>query len=178
MEVEGMIISRKPPYSSTESDPEKTQMQINKLLRDYGVEGVQWTTRYDTNEVRLAFVVETEINGVKKKVGIEVTPPVFLAIRRTWDPKQGKYIKVNAPNWAQSFRLLYWWLKAKLEAVSYGLSTVEKEFLAQVMVQLPTGQKTTVGEALTNSIAKGTLMLGAEPEKSKVIDIEEEKEEE
>ena len=43
---------------------------------------------------------------------------------------------------------------------------------------LPSGQKTTVGEALTNSIAKGTLMLGAEPEKSKVIDIEEEKKEE
>ena len=84
-------------------------------------------------------MVEAEIKGVKKQIGVTVTPPVFAAKRRTWNPKMGRYEAVYSPNWAQSFRLLYWWLKAKIEAVAYGLTTVEQEFLSQVVVALPDG---------------------------------------
>jgi hypothetical protein len=154
-----MILSKKPPYAATEADPDKSRMQIDKLLRDYGVSGVQWTTDYDHNRVGLAFMVEAEIKGVKKQIGIKIEPPVFVAQRRTWNPRMGKYERVFAPNWAQSFRLLYWWLKAKLEAVAYGLTSVEQEFLSQVMVKLPTGEMTTMGAALTEPIFTGSLAL-------------------
>jgi hypothetical protein len=169
-----MIISRKPPYASSQTDPEQTQMNINKLLRGYGVSGLQWTTLFDQNKVELSFLVEAEINGVKKEIGINVTPPVFAAPRRTWNSKSGRYEKVYAPNWAQSFRLLYWWLKAKLEAVAYGLTSVEQEFLSQVIVSLPTGQQTTIGVALTNTLQQGQLALEAKPEEAenRVIEVE------
>ena len=162
-----MIISKRPPYQGTEADPDKTRMQIDKLLRDFGVSGVQWTTDYDHNRVGLAFMVETEIKGVKKQIGIKIEPPVFVAQRRTWNPRLGKYERVYAPNWAQSFRLLFWWLKAKLEAVAYGLTSVEQEFLSQVVVKLPSGQQTTVGAALAEPILAGNLAL-----ENKVIDAE------
>ena len=71
----------------------------------------------------------------------------------------GRYERVYSPNWAQSFRLLYWWLKAKLEAVAYGLTSVEQEFLSQVMVKLPSGEMTTMGAALTEPIFTGSLAL-------------------
>jgi hypothetical protein len=162
-----MIISKKPPYQGTEADPDKTRMQIDKLLRDYGVSGVQWTTDYDHNRVGLGFMVETEIRGVKKQIGIKIEPPVFVAQRRTWNPRLGKYERVYAPNWAQSFRLLFWWLKAKLEAVAYGLTSVEQEFLSQVVVKLPSGQQTTVGAALADPIFDGNLAL-----EDKAVDTE------
>ena len=162
-----MIISKKPPYQGTESDPDKTRMQIDKLLRDFGVSGVQWTTDYDHNRVGLAFMVETEIRGVKKQIGIKIEPPVFVAQRKTWNPRMGKYERVYAPNWAQSFRLLFWWLKAKLEAVAYGLTSVEQEFLSQVVVKLPSGQQTTVGAALVEPILVGNLAL-----ENKIVDAE------
>lgn len=162
-----MIISKKPPYQGTEADPDKTRMQIDKLLRDYGVSGVQWTTDYDHNRVGLAFMVETEIRGLKKQIGIKIEPPVFVAQRRTWNPRLGRYERVHAPNWAQSFRLLFWWLKAKLEAVAYGLTSIEQEFLSQVVVKLPSGQQTTVGAALAEPILAGNLAL-----EDKVVDAE------
>ena len=174
-----MIISRHPPYANTTSDPEKTRGQIDKLLRDYGVSGVQWTTDYDHNRVMLAFTVEAEIKGVKKQIGIKIEPALFVATRRTWNPRIGRYEKVESPNWAQSFRLMFYWLKAKIEAVAYGLTTVESEFLSQVMTKLPSGETTTIGAALTSTILSGQLALEDKPTRepriidAKVIEVKE-----
>ena len=169
-----MIISKKPPYATTSVDPERSQLEINKLLREYGVSGLQWSTRFDLNQVELSFMVEAEIQGVRKQIAIKVSPPIFVAKRRTWNARKGTYEIVHAPNWAQSFRMLYFWLKSKLEAVAYGLSTVEKEFLSQVIVTLPSGQSTTIGEALTETIGSGRLALETkvEREQPRIIETE------
>ena len=145
-----MILSKKPPYSSTEADPERTESQINKLLRDYGITKYQWTKDYDHNQVFLTFEIEAEISGVRKKFGVKVNPPTFAKQRMTWDPHLGKHVKVYAPNWAQSYRLLYHWLKAKIEAVAYGLVSAEQEFLSQVIISLPSGEIRTVGEMIVD----------------------------
>ncbi len=169
-----MIISKKPPYQSTTLDPESSQMKISKLLRDYGVSGVQWTTRFDLNQVELSFMVEADFNGVKKQIGIKVNPPIFAAKHRTWNAKLGKNEIVYAPNYAQSFRMLYWWLKAKLEAVSYGLSSVEKEFLSQVITTLPNGQQSTIGEIMSRTVESGKLALESSVPKTenKIVEME------
>lgn len=154
-----MIIKRKPPYAGTTADPDKTRGQIDKLLRDYGVSGVQWVTDYDHNRVGLAFMVEAEIKGVKKQINIKIEPPLFVSVRRTWNPRIGRYEKVESPNWAQSFRLMYYWLKVKIESVAYGLTPIEQEFLSQVMVKLPSGEQTTMGVALSGVVSTGQLAL-------------------
>jgi hypothetical protein len=176
-----MIEPKKPPYGSTKVDPDKTKGQITKLLRDYGCEAIQWTEDFRINSIELKFIVETEIQGVKKQIAIHVIPPIIYQSRRRWNPK-GFYEKVNAPNFAQSMRLLYWWLKSKLEAVAYGLSSVEKEFLSQVMVSLPDGSSTTVGETMSKAIIDNRLpeiaqefkQLPKIPEDAKVIEVERE----
>lgn len=155
-----MITPKKPPYSSTKADPDRTQMEINKLLQSYGVSGMQWTTNFKENKVVLQFGIETDFQGVRRMVGIKFEPQPFAVKRKTWNPK-GYYETVWAPNWGQTFRMLYWQLKAKLESVAYGLTSVEKEFLSQVMVSLPTGESTTIGEALQGGALQGQLALEA-----------------
>jgi len=158
-----MITPKKPPYAGTESDPDKTTLEIEKMLRGYGIESIRWTKEYAKNHVSLEFLVDVEVKGVKKQVAIQIEPPTFASKRRTWDPKAGKYAVIWAPNWAQSLRLLYWWVKAKLEAVAYGLTTVEKEFLSQVMVNLPEGGSKTVGELIGVRVVEGTFALEEKP---------------
>lgn len=169
-----MIVRKKPPYGSTQVDPDRTRGAIDKLLRDYGIEATQWTTAWQQGVVELAFIFEAEVQGVRKKVGVLVRPPMFLAERRTYNPKLGRYEKVRAPNWAQSMRLLYFWLKAKLEAVAYGLVAPEKEFLSEIILQLPGGRSTTVGDVLASRAVDGKLALEQKPgvPEGQVIDAE------
>jgi hypothetical protein len=156
-----VVISRKPPYQNTKVDPERTQGQINKLLKDYGAQQVQWNADYSKQKVTVSFTFESEINGVKKLIGIECTPPVFAAYHRQYDPRTGRSEKIYAPNWAQTYRMLFNWLKAKIEAVSYGMTSIEQEFLSQVVVNLPNGNVTTIGKALmeTGTLASGRFAL-------------------
>lgn len=158
-----MIISKKPPYEGTGIDPDRTKTDIDKLLRAYGVSAVQWTTDYQNNQVKLAFKVEAEIKGVRKVIGFQVEPPTFASKRKTWVASKGRYDVVFAPNWAQSMRLLFYWLKAKLEAVAYGLTTVEQEFLSQVIIALPNGEATTVGRMVVDPERLSKMALEEKP---------------
>lgn len=59
------------------------------------------------------------------------------------------------PHPEATMRIVYWWLKAKLEAVQYGLRSVVEEFLAEVVHQLPSGEEATVGQILIPHIFSG-----------------------
>ena len=152
-----MIISKRPPYEKTSADPSRTEMQINKLLSQYGIQKYAWMKDLAQNQVALTFEVEAEIEGRKKLLQIKVVPPTFSILRRTWDAEKGSYQKMALPNWAQSYRLLFHWLKAKIEAIAYGLTTVEQEFLSQVIIALPDGSSSTIGAIL---MERGVLVSG------------------
>ncbi len=138
-----MITKTQAPYVSTSVDFKKTQLQITRLLEKYGCEAVQWTTIFKTPQIELRFVLETEIEGARKKLSIEIKPPIFAKRDRS-----GKYVA----NLNQSLRLLFWYLKTKLEAISFGLVTIENEFLYNIVFQLPDGTRGTVGNAIIGQL--------------------------
>lgn len=122
-----MITRKKPPYDRTEIDVNKSQIEIQKILLEYGAEGIQWIVFRDELP-KLAFIIEVEINSIKKKVGVQIDPPLIHRNNRT-------------VNYEQSMRLLYWYVKSKLEAVAYGVKTFEKEFLDDIVYRLPDGRE-------------------------------------
>ena len=148
------LLKVKPPYAGTTSDPDKTIADINRLLRKYGINDYQWTTLWDQQIIELKVMIETMGgDGKPRKVGIKVTPPVFKAKRRTWDSKKGRNVALELPNYSQAMRLLYHWLKIKIESVAFGLKEVEEEFMSDLIVRLPNGQETTMGKAFRPQIA-------------------------
>ena len=156
-----MLKMTKPPYADTEVDAEKTQQQITQLLRKYGVSQVNWNVNYDLEQVQLDFIIEylKQEDQTAHKIAVRVKPPMFAATRRTWDPKLGKYKKEDMANWAQSMRLLFHWIKAKLEAVSFGLNSVEKEFLSDIVTTLPNGTRMTIWDMISQQTETSGLML-------------------
>lgn len=150
-----MLTPKKAPYSGTKSDPEKTIGDTNRMLRKYGINEYQWTTLWEKGEVTLRFAIET---APGRKIGIKVMPPTFALKRKTWNAKLGRNDFITAPNWAQSLRCLHYWLKAKVEAVAYGLREVEEEFLSDIVVTLPSGEETTVGEMVRPAIGAGGVV--------------------
>ncbi len=142
------MIKKKAPYQNTSVDFQKSQQQITRLLETYGCEGVQWTTLFKPPQVEVKFVLETEIEGSKKKIAIKMKPPVFVKKSRS-----GKHVA----NLNQSLRLLYWYLKTKLEAISFGLVSVEHEFLSDIVYQLPDGTEKTIGEVIVKELGSSDM---------------------
>ena len=156
-----MLKLTKPPYATTTVDAEKTQQQITSLLRKYGVSQINWQVNYDLEQVQLDFVIEysrMDDNSVHR-VAVRVKPPMFAAKRMTWSATTGKHVKEEMANWAQSMRLLFHWIKAKLEAVSFGLNSVEKEFLSDIVTELPDGTKQTIWDMIDRQVKQGNFAL-------------------
>lgn len=153
---------KKAPYQDTEVPAEKTKFQIEKLLRDFGAQGAQWTTVWEQDKVQLKFAMPTE-NG--RSVMIRIDPPLFMAQRKNWNKLAGKYAIAEEANWAQSMRLLYHYLKGKLEAIQWGLKDVEEEFLNDILVKGPSGEEATVGELVNyKALSDGRLQSKVLPE--------------
>ena len=152
---------RKAPYEDTKVPVETRTTQIEKLLTDYGAEEITWQKNFRFNQVKLGFRYTADIKGKQTGIGIMIEPGTFGKERKTWNAEKGSYDMVFSPNWPQSFALLYYWLKAKLEGISYGMNSVEKEFMSNIMVGLPSGRSTTVGEYVLETIANGRLALEA-----------------
>lgn len=147
------------PYKGTPISVDQSKLQITKLLRDYGANGVSWTDNFETGEVQLRFVVEREAGP---KIGFRVTPAAFKERHRSWDPVQGKEVVTEAPDWKRSLRLLHDWVKNKLISVAFGLTSIEEEFMAQRIVLDLRGRETTVGELVTPTIEAGGGRLALE----------------
>jgi len=159
----------KRPYDSTKVTPEQTKAEIEKLLKDYGIKDIQWTTY--RGETELKFIWHITVRGAEKEITFAFKPPIILVPRRTWNTKLSRYEKVNVPHEAMAMRLLWHYLKAKLEAISWGLETIEKEFMSHIKIALPTGQETTLGEIVTldnlqKALTQTALALEYKPEET------------
>jgi hypothetical protein len=139
-----------PPYRDTEVHYTRTKAEIECLLKSYGVKGVRWTALEGQDDV-LEFIVEADVKGVKRSLGISVSPPHIFIQKKL----NGRLANTENPN--QEYRLLFYWIKSKIEAVMWGLSTIEKEFLSQITTALPDGTVTSVGEIVTDLLGKDRL---------------------
>lgn len=138
------MTSVKIPYEHTTIPPERTKGEIEKLLKDHGISDIQWTT-YKGDTI-LRFLWHLTIKGIEKEIMFEFKPPI-IDTKKMIQTKYGR-TKATVQLEATAYRLLYWYLKNKLEAVQFGLQSIEKEFLSQAVVALPNGKETTVGESI------------------------------
>jgi len=130
----------KPPYANTKVPFEKTKAKLERLLRSYGVKKVVWAN--DDNEEILLFEVLAQVGGVQRGITIQIKTPHIPLTKRQY----GRLVHTENRN--QEWRLVFHWVKSKIEAVMWGLSTIEQEFLSEVALKLPDGSVTTVGEKI------------------------------
>lgn len=145
-------VGKAPPYQDTEVHYTTTKAQIECLLKSYGVDGVRWTSVKGHDDV-LEFVVETEVLGAKRTIAVKVSPPVIVIEKRVKGYKEPQ--PTRNPN--QEYRLLFYWLKSKIEAVMWGLTSLEREFLSNIVARLPDGRETSIGDMATQAIANNSL---------------------
>lgn len=144
-------VPKEAPYRDTEVPYTRTKGEIELLLKSYGVKGVRWTSQEGQDDV-LEFLAEVNVRGVKKIITISASPPHIIIQKKL----AGRGL-VNTEDPNQEYRLMFYWIKAKIEAITWGLSTVEKEFLSQITTALPDGRTMKVGDVVEDLIAEDRL---------------------
>lgn len=143
-------LNRNPPYLDTKVPYEQTKAEIEILLRSYGVKGIRWTILEGQDDV-LEFIINAKVQGVPKQLGITVRPPHIIIKKKLHG------VVTDTEDINQEYRLLFHWIKSKIEAVVWGLSTIEKEFLSEILLKLPDGTESTVGAEVIKLMSKDSL---------------------
>ena len=146
------------PYANTKIPAEDTIANIKKLLKNHGIQDIQETTLSGKSILRFIF------HSPSRDVSFEIKPPTLTAAKKTYDSKSGRYISVNYSMDNQAWRLVYWYLEAKLKAVQYGLVSIEREFLNQML----TGGENTVGDYIIEQLERDKGVLRLEAPKTEV----------
>jgi len=88
-------------YKNTNVDYVKSQMQINKTLKNNGITDIQQSQVVGKGEI--IFIKELIVENKKMKVGVKITIP-----------------EVNEKNRNQLYRALFYYIKAKFESLTFG----------------------------------------------------------
>lgn len=136
--------SEEMPYEDTNVSVSNSQGQITRLLRKHSITAIRFTSfiAYDVLECtrdNLAFRME-----VHPKLKQQVTSRQIEQAQR------------------QAWRAMYWYMKAKLEAVEFGIHEFNTEFLPHMMLTDAQGQSNTVSSMLFAHL-EGRLAQSSDP---------------
>ena len=122
-------------YINTNVTPGATKEQVDKLLAKIGAVGFQWSSMGNRETLEALL----EWNGKK------------IAFRLHVDYEDEQERK-------QRLRALYWYLKAKVEAIQFGLVDLEREFLPYLL--------TASGKTVYDELGGENMRLLAAPKEN------------
>jgi len=153
------------PYKNTKVTRAKTYGDIIGLLESHGIKDYRFT-RYQGQDV-LEFPLEVKRNDMVQKFAVRLTVPKLFYTKKMGRAKNAPKKQVYLEN--VSWRIFWWHLKSKLEAIQYGISDEVKEFMYNITYALPSGEEVTLGEAVLDHMEKLTK-LEALPEEPKEVE--------
>ena len=127
----------KTPYRDTNVATEKSQTEVRKLLGKYHVDDIQFTVR-GHELLQMVFARSGKL-GHMDVYRIQVIP--------LSNDERGE---------RQAMRMMFWWMKAKLETIEFGLANFETEWLPYQLVSGMEGPRTVAETVLPQLQAGGT----------------------
>ncbi len=128
-------------YEDTSVPAAKSKEQIEALLKKFAVQAVRFTS---FPSYALLEFVRKEKDGRLVPYRVVIKPRVKQFARNaTRELDQSE---------RQVWRVAYWWLKSKIEAIDFGLVEFEQDFLPYMLVADNQGRSQTVSDVLTERL--------------------------
>ncbi len=125
------------PYRKTEVSVERSQHELRKLLARYGVNDLQFTYRREAG-IQIMFARPDEVGHMSA---------YRLRAMLLSPDDQGE---------RQAMRMLFWWTKHKVEAIDFGISDFETEWLPYQLIAGRDGSSTVAEQVMPQLRAGGT----------------------
>lgn len=136
------------PYKTSVVSQGKTYGEIIGLLREHGITDYQFTTLKGVDV--LAFPLKVQYRGVERSFTVKLTVPRLMyplpSGRGRYSPKTITYLE------KESWRIFWWHLKSKLEAIEYGISDEVHEFMYNIAYALPNGLEMNLGDLIMEKV--------------------------
>lgn len=142
------------PYKDTKISKDQTRAEIDGLLARWGIRDSGWHWDLENQEIFITFQMKETVGEIEIQPLIRVDAPLIYHKKTRAKPE---WI-----NWNVSMRVLFWYLKSHLEAAYLRGSSKTAEFLPQVQVSLPIGQR-SLGEVLIPQTNELSMALKALP---------------
>ena len=140
------------PYKGTHITRATTYGDIIGLLEGSGIKDYGFV-KVDGVDV-LGFSFTVEIGGLQRKIGVRLTVPqlYYYKQRGRYGPRTKLYLE------KESWRVFWWYLKSKLEAVTYGIDDMVQIFASNIVLRLPDGSEAGVlGDRLLEAVSQDKL---------------------
>jgi len=122
------------PYYGTKVPTLKTQTKIKKFLGKYGLQAIKLIEDNFHKKGVIEFILSQ--NGIPIQFRFNFNLPEKESHQR------------------QVYRGLFYYLKARFTSVDFGINTVEKEFMSEIVMVLPDGRSGTMKELYGDKILK------------------------
>jgi len=132
------------PYKTTTIARGKTYGDIIGLLESHGIKDYQWTRLQGTDQ--LAFPLTVTRKDMEQRFLVKLTVPRLMYPKSHGRGRNAPKTMTYLEN--VSWRIFWWHLKSKLEAIEFGISDEVKEFMYNIHYALPDGTEVSLGEAL------------------------------
>lgn len=112
---------------------DRSRGQINALLKNWGVSGIQWSEDYENNRVMLQFVWKHDNFPYMAKFSVNLPTDEDL-VESARHKRSGRLLKDKLESLKESrgwreHRVLHIFLKGSFEAIENGIITAEQLFL-------------------------------------------------
>lgn len=138
-------LAAKRPYKGTRISYNRSKEDIQEMLLEAGAIGLNW--KESSFSLRreampeLSFMMRVVRKEEETKFAVLIRPPMLMK-------RSGNRYSAEAPDPDASMRLLYWYLKARLEGVRFGLEDIFDAFMSRVITALPDGTTSTMSETV------------------------------
>lgn len=141
------------PYKTTTITKGKTYGDVIGLLETHGIKDYQFT-RFQGSD-QLAFPLTIQRKGIDQRFVVKLTVPRLMYLRSVGRGRKEKRLTYLEN---VSWRIFWWHLKSKLEAIEFGISDEVKEFMYNIHYSLPDGSEKSLGETLLENAENLTML--------------------
>lgn len=148
-------------YENTSVNVEKSQGEIRNLLSKHGAERFSFMEGEADGQwwVGVEFVHHDHLVRIAAPLKVMDENEVRAKVRRARTKKREDFIREhNAQEGRRIWRVIYWSLKSRMEAVEEGLETFEQAFLSHLV---DPGTNQTLWDGIRPHIESGRLHIGA-----------------
>lgn len=147
-------------YKNTTVKKATTKGEITGLLESNNVEN------YSIGKVEgvetVMFPIKVSRNSIDYALMIKVTVPRICYFTKKGKGRNATRVKIYYED--VSWRVAFWYLKSKFEAIEYGVSDIMTEFMFNAFHVLPDGREVKLAEVVANNL--GNLDKIALPDNS------------